>query len=189
MTPVAQRTIDDLDAYRRSLRARLNPTVSVLSLAYEAARSNPKRVLFTEGEEPNVLRAAIAVREAGYGTPVLVGREETYEAGKDTGRYWDSGASNVHWLIATDSQIEKGMREALARVKSPGVFVEGNSFSQFVNTDYFVMVRRPGDDKIKTSARRALNNANTIYVSESDLSSLIEDIRSALIRVNKHGIA
>ena len=119
---------------------------------------------------------------------VRSGREETYEAGKDTGRYWDAGASNVHWLIATDSQIEKGIREVLARVKSPGVFVEGNSFSQFVDTDYFVMVRRPGDDKIKSSARRALNNTNTIYVSESDLSSLIEDIRSALIRVNKHGI-
>jgi malate dehydrogenase (oxaloacetate-decarboxylating)(NADP+) len=40
------------------LRARLNPTVSVLSLAYEAARANPKRVLFAEGEEPNVVRAA-----------------------------------------------------------------------------------------------------------------------------------
>ena len=62
-----------------SLRARLNPTASVLSLAYEAARANPKRVLFAEGEEPNVLRAAIAFKEGGYGTPVLVGREDVYD--------------------------------------------------------------------------------------------------------------
>ncbi|HVL79302.1 MAG TPA: NADP-dependent malic enzyme [Sphingomicrobium sp.] len=82
---VAQRPIADLDAYRQQLRARLNPTVSVLSLAYEAARSSPKRVLFAEGEERNVLSAAIAFKEAGYGTPVLVGREEVYDRLKELG--------------------------------------------------------------------------------------------------------
>jgi malate dehydrogenase (oxaloacetate-decarboxylating)(NADP+) len=56
-----------------------------MSLAYEAARSNPKRVLFAEGEEPNVLRAAIAFREGGYGTPVLVGREDVYTKLKELG--------------------------------------------------------------------------------------------------------
>jgi malate dehydrogenase (oxaloacetate-decarboxylating)(NADP+) len=84
-TGVAQKPIENMDAYRQELRARLNPTVGVMSLAYEAARANPKRVLFAEGEEPNVLRAAIAFREAGYGTPVLVGREEVYELLKEMG--------------------------------------------------------------------------------------------------------
>jgi malate dehydrogenase (oxaloacetate-decarboxylating)(NADP+) len=74
-----------MTAYRQQLRARLNPTVAVMSLAYEAARSNPKRVLFAEGEEPNVLRAAIAFKEAGYGTPVLVGRDEVYDLLKELG--------------------------------------------------------------------------------------------------------
>src|SRR3954471_789724 len=82
---VAQKPIADMSAYRQELRARLNPTVAVMSLAYEAARANPKRVLFAEGEEPNVLRAAIAFREAGYGTPVLVGRDEVYEQLKELG--------------------------------------------------------------------------------------------------------
>jgi malate dehydrogenase (oxaloacetate-decarboxylating)(NADP+) len=82
---VAQKPIADMDAYRQQLRARLNPTVSVMSLAYEAARANPKRVLFAEGEEPNVLRAAIAFKEAGYGTPVLVGREDVYDMLKEMG--------------------------------------------------------------------------------------------------------
>ncbi len=76
---VARKPIADMRAYRLQLRARLNPTASVLGLAFEAARSNPKRVLFAEGEEPNVLRAAIDFREGGYGTPVLVGRENVYE--------------------------------------------------------------------------------------------------------------
>ena len=82
---VAQRPIANMEAYRQELRARLNPTVAVMSLAYENARQNPKRVLFAEGEEPNVLRAAIAFKEAGYGTPVLVGREEVYDLLKEMG--------------------------------------------------------------------------------------------------------
>src|SRR5690349_3148668 len=82
---VAQKPIADMEAYRQQLRARLNPTVAVMSLAYESARQNPKRVLFAEGEEPNVLRAAIAFKEGGYGTPVLVGREEVYDHLKEMG--------------------------------------------------------------------------------------------------------
>ena len=98
---------------------------------------------------------------------VRSGRKETYEFGKDTGRYWEAGASNVHWLICTDNQVEEGIKQALARVKSPGVFIEGNSFSEFVNTDHFVMVRQSSSEKIKSSARRLINKATAIYVSDT----------------------
>ena len=104
---------------------------------------------------------------------VRSGRDETYEKGKDTGRYWDAGAANVHWLICTDNQVEKGIKEALARVKSPGVLVEGNSFTQFVKPDHFVMVRRADDDKMKTSARRTINKVTAVYVS--DLTGDVEN--------------
>lgn len=97
---------------------------------------------------------------------VRSGRAETYELGKDTGRYWDAGAANVHWLIAQDSQVESGIKQALAKVKSPGVFVEGNSFAQFVETDHFVMVRLRGSEKIKSSARRVAGKATAIYISD-----------------------
>ncbi len=76
---VATRPILDMDAYRQQLRARLNPTTSVLTMAYEGARAHPKRVLFAEGEEEVVLRAAIAFKEGGYGIPVLVGREDVHD--------------------------------------------------------------------------------------------------------------
>ncbi|MGZ8999256.1 MAG: phosphate acyltransferase, partial [Allosphingosinicella sp.] len=76
---VARFPIKDMAAYRTALKSRLNPTTSVLSLAYEAARADPKRVLFAEGEEDAVLRAAIAFRDGGYGVPVLVGREDVYD--------------------------------------------------------------------------------------------------------------
>lgn len=76
---VATRPILDMDAYRQQLRARLNPTTSVLTMAYEGARAHPKRVLFAEGEEEVVLRAAIAFKEGGYGIPVLVGRDDVHD--------------------------------------------------------------------------------------------------------------
>jgi malate dehydrogenase (oxaloacetate-decarboxylating)(NADP+) len=86
---VAQLPIEDMEAYRTSLRARLNPTTSVLTLAYQAAQANPKRVLFAEGEEDTVLRAAITFREGGYGIPVLVGRDDVHD------RLRALGAQNV----------------------------------------------------------------------------------------------
>src|SRR3954453_14205845 len=82
---VAQKPIANMEAYRQQLRARLNPTPPVIARPFENARQNPKRVLFAEGEEPNVLRAAIAFKEAGYGTPVLVGRDEVYDLLKELG--------------------------------------------------------------------------------------------------------
>jgi len=107
---------------------------------------------------------------------VRSGRDETYALGKDTGRYWDAGATNVHWLICTDNQVEEGIKQALARVKSPGVFVEGNSFSEFVNPDHFVMVRQASTDKIKSSARRLISKATAIYVSDTDESDNLKNI-------------
>jgi malate dehydrogenase (oxaloacetate-decarboxylating)(NADP+) len=82
---VARKPIADMEAYRTQLRSRLNPTTSVLTLAYEAARANPRRVLFAEGEEDVVLRAAIAFRDGGYGIPVLVGRDDVYDRLKALG--------------------------------------------------------------------------------------------------------
>ncbi len=88
--------------------------------------------------------------------------------GKDTGRYWDSGAANVHWVIVTDQQVERGIHEALQRVKSPGVFVEGNSFLDFVSVDFGIMVAGRNGNKIKSSARRALGQASILYLTNGD---------------------
>src|SRR6266545_5780031 len=49
------------------------------------------------------------------------GREQTYAPGKDTGRYWDAGAANVHWVVVTNEQVETGINHALERVSAPGV--------------------------------------------------------------------
>lgn len=99
------------------------------------------------------------------------GREQTYTKGKDTGKYWDAGAANVHWVIATDEQVHVGVREALGRVQSDVVFIEGNSFTQYIDPDLFVMVIRVDKMTIKKTARNALNVASAIYLSgEFDLN-------------------
>lgn len=103
------------------------------------------------------------------------GREATFEAGKDTGKYWEAGASNVHWLIATDSQIGPGIREVLKRVKSEGVIIEGNSFSKHIRPDFFVMVRRKDADVIKRTAQDAMSIVSAIFESGSSRGSSAEE--------------
>lgn len=97
---------------------------------------------------------------------VRSGRGETYAPGKDTGRYWDAGASAVHWAIVTDRQVEAGFRTALARVKAPGVLVEGNSFLRSFEADFTILVARPDVLKIKPTARRVLHVASALYLSD-----------------------
>jgi len=111
---------------------------------------------------------------------VYSGRQPTYVAAKDTGRYWDAGAGNVHWVIATDEQVEAGIHEALDRVTAAGVFVEGNSFTEFVKPDFFVMVTDSEMLKIKRTARRALSHVGAVYVSHSSGASDTESIRKFL---------
>ena len=96
------------------------------------------------------------------------GREENYEAGKDTGRFWDAGAANVHWVIAGEEQVEDGIKQALSRVQSAGVIVEGNSFLDFIEADFAIMCARSGENRMKTSARRTLAKADAIYLSTID---------------------
>ncbi|MEC7440563.1 MAG: NADP-dependent malic enzyme, partial [Pseudomonadota bacterium] len=72
---VARKPIEDLEQYRRDLSARLDPTASTLQVIFDRISANRKRVVFAEGEEEKVIRAAMAFRNAGYGDPILVGRE------------------------------------------------------------------------------------------------------------------
>ncbi len=99
---------------------------------------------------------------------IRTGREQNYEAGKDTGRFWDAGASNVHWVIANDNQVEEGILKALERVTAKAVLVEGNSFLDFIDADVIIICARADGGTIKSSARRALARAGLLYISSLD---------------------
>lgn len=106
------------------------------------------------------------------------GRDANYEKGKDTGRFWDAGAQNVHWVIVGEDQVEAGIKEALSRVKTNGVIVEGNSFLDYVEADFAIMCARAGENKLKTSARRTFDKADVLYLSTIDDSDRTKAIAS-----------
>jgi len=99
---------------------------------------------------------------------VRSGREANYQLGKDTARFWDAGASNVHWVIVKDGQVAQGINEALHRVEAEGVIVEGNSFLEYVKADLAIMCARSEGGTIKSSARRALAHSDLLYLSFMD---------------------
>jgi malate dehydrogenase (oxaloacetate-decarboxylating)(NADP+) len=76
---VARRHIADLDAYRAELSARLDPIAGTLQAVYGHVRGNPRRVVFAEGEEDRMIRAANSFASSGLGTAILIGRETQIE--------------------------------------------------------------------------------------------------------------
>jgi malate dehydrogenase (oxaloacetate-decarboxylating)(NADP+) len=79
-TGVARRPIEDLGAYQADLSARRDPVAGTLARIYTRVRRYPKKVVFAEGEEEAVIRAAASFVNQGLGTAVLVGREDRVEA-------------------------------------------------------------------------------------------------------------
>jgi molybdopterin-guanine dinucleotide biosynthesis protein len=116
------------------------------------------------GKDPHACCVSHLLSDA----PVIrSGRSQTYALGKDTGRYWDAGASNVHWVIVTDNQVEQGIKSALDRVRAAGVLIEGNSFLNFIDMNFTIMVAHAEGGKIKASARRALPKSSALYLFET----------------------
>ncbi|WP_394151666.1 NADP-dependent malic enzyme [Loktanella salsilacus] len=73
-TGVARRPIIDMDAYEASLKSRMDPTANMLRGLNARARAAQSSVIFTEGDDPRVLRAAIAYQRQGLGKALVVGR-------------------------------------------------------------------------------------------------------------------
>lgn len=117
------------------------------------------------GRDPDMCCVSDLLRDE----PVIrSGRAANYAIGKDTGRFWDAGAANVHWVIVKDDQVERGINEALARVLAPGVVVEGNSFLDYIVADTAIMCARAEGGQVKSSARRALAKSDILYLSSLD---------------------
>ncbi len=73
---VAGRPILDLDKYANELSARRDPIASTLQRIYDRVRRQPKRIVFAEGEEEQVMRAAVAYVNQRLGTAILLGRDD-----------------------------------------------------------------------------------------------------------------
>ena len=73
---VARKKIVDFDLYEEKLKQRLDPSVTIMQGINSKIKKNPKRVVFADGEDENTLKAAIAFKNSGLGTPILVAKEK-----------------------------------------------------------------------------------------------------------------
>ena len=79
-TGAARRPIIDMEAYEQSLRSRLDPTANIMRGINARARANQARMIFAEGDDPKVLRAAVMYQRQGFGKALVVGRPDDVKA-------------------------------------------------------------------------------------------------------------
>ena len=79
-TGAARRPIIDMDAYELSLKSRMDPTANILRGINARARANQARMIFAEGDDPKVLRAAVMYQRSGLGKALVVGRADDVKA-------------------------------------------------------------------------------------------------------------
>ena len=130
---VARRQIPDLAAYQLELSARRDPIASTLQHIYERVRRQPKRVVFAEAEEEQVMRAAIAYANQQLGTAILLGRDEQVrataeKAGIDLNR---AGIEIVNARIS--DRVEAYTEYLYARLQRKGYLLR--DCQRLINTD------------------------------------------------------
>jgi malate dehydrogenase (oxaloacetate-decarboxylating)(NADP+) len=101
-TGVARKPIVDMDAYRHQLSARRDPIAGTLVQVFNRLRRQPRRVVFAEGEEEQVIRAAASFVHQGLGTALLVGREDRVrQSARETGIELGEGIEIVNARMST----------------------------------------------------------------------------------------
>ena len=73
---VARIKIHNFETYKEQLKQRLDPTVTIMQGINSYIKKKPKKVVFADGEDENMLKAAIAFKNSKLGTPILIGKEE-----------------------------------------------------------------------------------------------------------------
>ena len=160
-TGVAQRTIVDMAAYTASLSARLDPVAGFLQKIQDDVRANPRRVVFAEGEQEQVIRAANTFMSEGFGKAVLIGRESPiHESFAQTG-IRQTEAFEIH-NAATDEQADEYAEFLYARMQRKGFLLR--DCQRLVNTDRNIfaacMVAKGHADAMVTGVTR---NWSTTY--------------------------
>ncbi len=105
-TGVARKPIVDMDAYRQQLNVRRDPIAGTLVQVFARLRRSPKRVVFAEGEEEQVIRAAASFVHQGLGTALLVGREDRVRAtAKEVGIELDESIEIMNAAVSTRNSV------------------------------------------------------------------------------------
>jgi malate dehydrogenase (oxaloacetate-decarboxylating)(NADP+) len=131
-TGVARKPIVDMDAYREQLRSRRDPIAGTLVQVFSRLRRSPKRVVFAEGEEEQVIRAAASFVQQGLGTALLVGREDLVRgSAKDAGIELGEGIEIINARLSNRNAIY--INYLYERLQRRGYLVR--DVQRLINTD------------------------------------------------------
>ena len=115
---VARKNISDLEIYKDQLTNRLDPTMSLMQGINAKVRKNPKRVIFAEGEDENMLKAAIEFGRNKLGTPILIGAEKRIkEQLKNIGL---DENYKIEIVNSTDKKKERNMLNIYKKIQREG---------------------------------------------------------------------
>lgn len=119
-TGAARRPIIDMEAYELALKSRLDPAATILRSINARARNAQARMIFAEGDDPRVLRAAVQYQRSGFGQALVVGREADVKAKLDAAGMGDA-ASELHIVnAANSSRLSEYKRFLYARLQRKG---------------------------------------------------------------------
>ncbi|WP_084395770.1 NADP-dependent malic enzyme [Henriciella aquimarina] len=197
-TGVARTPIPDMDEYRRMLARRLDPTASFLQGVQAAVREKSARIVFAEGEEPSVVRAAYSFKNQGLGHPILIGREEQvtramHQMGVPEGsldiinaRLSDRNPEYTDYLY--DRLNRQGyLRRDVQRLVNQDRNVFGSCMLKFGDADGMVTgvtrnydvalkdvqtVLNPIDDKQVIGMSMVINQGKTIFIADTSITEL-----------------
>lgn len=156
-TGVAGRKIEDEAAYKLELRSRLDPTAGTLQLIFEQVRAAPKRVVFAEGEEERSIRAAVAFHDAGYGVPILIGRDDQISENAQRMGYDHLDGIKIINARITQQENERFTEFLYTRLKREGFLYRDcqRMVNQDRNTYAACMLALDGADAMVTGLTRS----------------------------------
>ena len=167
-TGVARKPITDMDAYRHQLNARRDPVAGTLVQVFAKLRRSPKRVVFAEGEEEQVIRAAASFVSQGLGTALLVGREDRVRgAAKEAGIELGDGIEIINAALSKRNTVY--LNYLYERLQRKGYLLR--DCQRLVNTDrnYFA------------SCMVALGDADAMVTGVTrNFSVALEDVRNVI---------
>jgi malate dehydrogenase (oxaloacetate-decarboxylating)(NADP+) len=164
---VARRPIVDMGAYRQQLSARRDPVAGTLQRIFSKIKAKPKRVVFAEGEEEPVIRAAASFVNQGLGTAILVGREERIaETAESAGLDLPDGVEIVN--VATSPRIKAYTDHLYERQQRSG-FLQRDCARAILDRNYFA------------SSMVALGDADAMVSGTTrHFTSVLNDVRRVI---------
>ncbi|MGB9912134.1 MAG: NADP-dependent malic enzyme, partial [Candidatus Kapaibacteriota bacterium] len=141
---VARKPIENFEEYKRELDIRMGRAQLIMTPIFHKAASNPKRIVFPEGTEPKIIRAAILALQEGIAKPILLGKKEVIEKVAESNDYDLSGIEIVD--PETYPKLNLYIEEYFRLRQRKGVTYEAAESDMKYRRNYFgSMMVRMGD--------------------------------------------